>query len=105
MTKIQTIYFPDDTLLNEIDKIRWRDHKSRSQIVNIALEEYVKHHKDGNEQYTLDQPVLATPAFFRDVEVWRKYFEKLPAKEQDEHMFKIQEINGCFKGRFGVSAI
>lgn len=101
MTKIQTFYCNNEDLLEEVNKIKWREKKSFSEINTLALEEYVKHHKEGNEQYTLDSPVIATPAFFRDYKTIEKYFEKLTNKEEDEFKFKLQEWNGAFKKRFG----
>ena len=101
MAKIQSVYISDDKLLEDADKIRWRDHKSLSEIMNLALAEYVKNHKDGNEQYTLDDPVICTPAFFREHKVWEKYMLGLKPNEENDHKFQIQQLKFLFKKRFG----
>src|SRR5690348_12335023 len=101
MVVIKSVYWTNPELLQEADKIRWRDKKSFSEIVNLALDEYVKHHKDGNEQYTLDDPVICTPSFFREHAVWEKYFNALKPQEEADHKFKIQQLKFLFKKRFG----
>jgi len=49
-----SVYF-DEQQIENIDEIRWREKKSRSEMVRIAVEEYIKNHKDGNNLFTLDK--------------------------------------------------
>lgn len=105
MTRIQTIYVKNEELWSSVEKIRWRDKKSISELVSRALEDYVKHHLDGNETYTLDDPIIATPAFFRSFSIWEKYYLGLKDNEEADHRFKLQELIGLHKKRFGRSSI
>lgn len=79
-----------------------RDNKSFSQIANLAMEEFVSNHLDGNEQYTLDHPLIATPALFRDYPTWATYYNHLLNNEEEKHRFKLQELLQLHYKRFGV---
>ena len=35
-------------------KIRWREHKSMSEIVRKAINEYIEKHSEGNDSFRLD---------------------------------------------------
>ena len=40
--------------IEELDKIRWREHKSMSEIVRKAIVEYIEKHVEGNDTFKLD---------------------------------------------------
>ena len=92
-------------LLERFKAISIRDRKNMNEIMQEMITKYLKIHENGNEQYTLDDPTMAYPAFGRDYAVLEKYFLGLPDKEQDDHKFKIQEWAGAYKKRFGESPL
>lgn len=91
--------------LERLKKVSHRDGKNVNNIFQEFAETYLKIHEDGNEQYTLDDPVMAYPAFGRPYSVIEKYFLNLKDTEFEEHKFKLQEWCGAFKVRFGVYPI
>ena len=102
MVKIRSTYWKDEELLNEAEKIRWREGKSFSEINELAMTEYVKNHKEGNSQFTLDNVIKATPAFMKPIEYWREYYNTLNENEEEDIRFKLQELIGLHYQRFGV---
>ena len=101
---IQSIYIPTESqeIVEELDKIRWREHKSMSDIFLIAAKEYVQRHKDGNEQMRLDSPELeAIPQFHANSGIIHGHMSKRLGNEEDEYKYKIQEWKHAFKERFG----
>jgi len=67
---------------------------SMRQIIETELTEYLKTHKDGNPQYTIDQfkdpDFIACPAFFRSFSTWDYYFKRQTPDELEK--FKNQII-------------
>lgn len=92
----------DEKVYTEFAELKWRDKKSESQLIMAAVKEYLEHHKDGNEQMTLDDPIIATPSMFRPYKIIEDYMMKCKDNEYEEHKFKLQEWIGAFKKRFGV---
>ena len=92
-------------LLERFKKICIRDRKNMNEILQEQIEKYLKIHEDGNEQYTLDDPIKATPAFFRDYPVWEKYYQNLQNPEEPDHRFKIHELLNLHRKRFGKTSI
>lgn len=72
-----------------------------SDIVLEAMKEYAANHKDGNTQFKIDDPVYAAPMLWRDLPVWKLHFQNLLDNEEERYKFKLQELNGLFKNRFG----
>ncbi len=87
-TPFFTIYLTNPKLIENLEKIKWREHKSQSQLGREAIEEYVKNHADGNDTFTLDQfqepDFKACPAFFRNSETWWNHLLKLDEKQHKE---------------------
>ena len=101
---IQSIYIPSEKqeVVEKIDIIRWREHKSMSDIILEAMIEYVQRHQDGNNQMRLDSPDLhAVPQFFSHIENIRIHLSKRLDNEKDEYKFKIQEWAGVYEERYG----
>ena len=80
-------------MMDEVDKIQHRERKSFSTITKMALAEFVAHHKEGNDTYTLDMfdtdDFSATPAFFRPPDVWKAWLGKCSEqtyKKMDEQI-------------------
>ena len=107
MTEYQTFSVPeeDKKWFKEFLELKWRDKVNESELIRKAMKEYYENHKDGNDQTTLDSPVICTPAFFRGPKVIQKYFLKCLDNEFDSHRFKLCEWNHAFKMRYGQSAI
>lgn len=103
MAKVESFSVKDEDndMFEKFKELRWREKKSTSELFMEAVKEYMTKHADGNFQYTLDDPVLATPAMFRDYHIWSKYYMNLKAGEEDDFKFKIQELKGLHKKRFG----
>ena len=107
MASIKTFSVKDEDqkIYNEFQELKWRDKKSESELIMQAIKEYFENHKDGNDQMTLDDPIVCTPAFFRDSKTIRDYFSKCNNNEFENHKFKLQEWIAAFKMRFGESPI
>ena len=76
--------------IEELDKIRWREHKSMSEIVRKAIDEYIEKHAEGNDTFRLDTWVnnsefKAVPTILeRDGEKWFKYVQSCNEVERRE---------------------
>ena len=93
-------------LLERFKAVSIRDRKNMNEIMQEMIIKYLKVHEDGNEQYTLDDPTVAYPAFGRDYAILEKYFlNHVKDSDFDDIKFKLQEWAGCFKKRFGVSPL
>ena len=100
---IQTIYIPESKqpILEALETIRWREHKTMSEMILEAMKEYAENHKDGNTQFLITDPIYATPSFMATLDSWKIHFEKLIDNEEPLYKFKLQELSGLFKKRFG----
>lgn len=100
---IQSIYIPEDKqhILEALDTIRWREHKSMSDMILEAMKEYAENHEDGNTQFKINDPVYAAPMLWRNLSVWKIHFQNLLDNEEERYKFKLQELNGLFKKRYG----
>lgn len=88
MAKLKGFSIPDKDLsvMTEIEKIRWREHKSESAIIVDALKEYIDRHKDGNSTFTLDHwqsdiNFKARPAIGAKINTIRAYYKQLSKTE------------------------
>ena len=76
----------DERLVSEMDEIRWRERKSFNEMLNKAVNEYIEHHKEGNETFKLDQwqddpDFLALPATMASKEKWQRYVSECNNEE------------------------
>jgi len=90
--------------LEQLDEIRWREHKSKTQILRLAVLEYIKGHLNGNSTFKLDQwtdnpNFRAVPTIMADTDNWDKYLENCNPEELKDLQFrfsrcaeKIQEL-------------
>ena len=103
MAKTHTFSIKDEDIkeFDEFCELKWRDKKSESELIVTAIKEYNKNHKEGNEQTTLDNPIICTPAFFRDSKIIHDYMMKCKDSEFSTHKFKLNEWNHAFKQRYG----
>jgi hypothetical protein len=74
----------------ELEKIRWREHKERTEILRIAIQEYVRNHAEGNSTFKLDNwninpEFKAMPALIKPKEEWTEFLkENTDKKERDD---------------------
>jgi len=81
-----SVYF-DEQQIENIDQIRWREKKSRSEMVRIAVEEYIKNHKDGNNLFTLDKwntnpEFKAIPALLSNLTTWKNFILEHTSRDE-----------------------
>ena len=79
----------EQTVKDFID-IQFREHKSFSNLVNIALFEYVSNHKDPLHEY--ESGVLIAPKFFEGVDIWSLWLKKLTDKEFKNWDLHLNEL-------------
>ena len=92
-------------LVDRFKDLSNRDKKNMNAMLEVLMEKHLAEHESGNEQYTLDNPVYCTPAFFRDFAIINNYFSTCSEEEASKHKFKLQEWNQAFKNRYGESAL
>jgi len=72
-------------------------------IIEQQIDEYLKIHKDGNPQFTLEQfedpNFIACPAFYRDATAWENYMKQATPEELDKLRRQIITIDKKL-GRF-----
>ena len=87
----------DPTEMNMMEEIRWREHKSMSEIVRKAISEYIKSHGSGNETFKLDNwenpDFKAIPTILSRSESWYHYLEECTEQELTDIMLKTMSIN------------
>ena len=90
-----------EELLNALDKIPEIGRKSKSALLEMALEEFVlKHGKSKNPQTTItlfdNENILAIPSGFADLNDWKKFY-KLIDKDSysnwDKHLNTINNLH------------
>ena len=83
----------EQTVKDFID-IQFRQHKSFSNLVNIALFEYVSNHKDPLHEY--ESGTLIAPKFFEGGDIWNLWFSKLTDaefKKWDLHLATLLSLS------------
>jgi hypothetical protein len=40
--------------LDQLEEIRWREHKDLSEMLRLAVQEYIRNHAEGNDTFKLD---------------------------------------------------
>ncbi len=70
------------------------NHISFSQYLGVASAEYYKNHKTGMYKITdFDTDSIATPQFYSEIDLWKKYIEKIP-RNQIKHLQKRHQQLG-----------
>ena len=85
-----------------LDEIRWREHKSRSELVRRAIEDYLKTHGSGNDTYKLDNwkedpDFQAVPAYYTDIETWINHYRNANEKDRTQLRIRAIELQKKFK--------
>ena len=72
-------------MYEELKMLALKERVSVKDLITNQLEDYIKKHKDGNPQFTLEQfsdkNFLACPAFYRDNAAWYSYCSKANPQE------------------------
>ena len=98
---IDSFSYPLDkqNVLEEFNNLAEKEGISKSKLLFSLLETYVKEHKDGNPQFTIDQfadpDFLACPAFYRDNRTWNHFLSKQNPQELENfktHLIMIDKI-------------
>lgn len=68
---IPVSFYVDPEELEALDQIRWRERKSMSEMVRIAMDEYIRNHSEGNDSFTInkwieDPNLQAIPQLFSE---------------------------------------
>ena len=86
----------------ELEKIRWRERKERTEILRTAIQEYIRLHGEGNDSFKLDDWNLnpnkqAIPNLFsEDSKIEQDYITS--NKEEKQRRFKnAQRILQIYK--------
>ena len=87
----------DMPIYNECKKILMKNGITLKKFLNAKIEEYVKHHLTGNEQFQITQwldnaDLKATPALFSDNRIWKEHADKLDKHEFYELEKKAMEL-------------
>lgn len=69
----------DDELYQDLKMLALKERVAVKDLITSMVGEYVKVHKDGNPQYTMDQfedpDFIACPAFYRKQSIWEHYMD------------------------------
>jgi len=80
-------------MYEELKMLALKEHVTLKSLISRELTEYVKKHKDGNPQFTIDQfkdpGFIACPAFYRDALTWEFYCKRQEPKELDKLINQI----------------
>lgn len=81
-----------------LEKIRWREHKERTEILRVAIQEYVRNHAEGNSTFKLDKwnedpNFKAIPTILSRSEIWYKYLEECSPEERLQIQIQANHIN------------
>jgi len=90
--------------LNLLEEIRWREHKSESEIIRLAIQEYIKGHAEGNETFKLDTwndnpDFQAVPTIHASLDKWGKYYDDCNPQEKIKLNVELTKILKIFNNR------
>jgi hypothetical protein len=85
-----------------LEQIRWREHKERSEIIRMAIQEFVRLHGEGNDSFKLDEwhlnPTLeAIPNLFASDEKHKKDYQTSNKEERIRRFKNAQRIIQIYK--------
>ena len=97
----------DPIILAEFDKVRLREHRSRSEILSESIKEYVNVHKEGNDSLKItnwvnDPGLLAVPNTMSRKEDWASYIDKEDPKVLPKIVNQIDFIKSQINQKLGV---
>jgi hypothetical protein len=78
----------DEEKYQELKMLALKERTQVKTLVSKLIEDYLKQHKDGNPQFTIDQfedpDFVACPAFYRDKNSWKNYMQKATPEELEK---------------------
>ena|SRR3990167_10836986 len=78
----------DEAKYHDLKMLALKERTEVKALLTGLVEEYLKVHKDGNPQFTLEQfkdpDFVACPAFYRDGQTWENYMKKAEPKELEK---------------------
>ena len=94
--KIVTSIIMEQEEQDELDQIRWRERKSKNDVMRRAIQEFIQNHKSGNNTFRLDDwnnnpDFQAVPTFFSDIDTWVEYYKE--SNEQDRTSMRIRAMD------------
>lgn len=94
---INTSIYVEGQQLDDIEEIRWRDRKSKSEIFREAIDEYIRNHKEGNDAFKLDDwqtdpNFKAIPSLFGADEKWKLCFKNSNFEERTKLMIRLKYL-------------
>jgi hypothetical protein len=104
---VPTSFAIDSSLLQPFDDICYREHKSRSEIVNEFVGQFIKAHSEGNDSFKIHQWVnnpqmLAVPNTMSRKEDWVKYVGEEDSKELQKLGNQIDFIRSEINQKLGL---
>ena len=86
----------------ELEKIRWREHKERAEILRIAIQEYIRSHAEGNDTFKLDTwnkdpEFQAVPTFLSTREKWLQYYKDSNEKDRTRLRIQVMDLSKIFR--------
>src|SRR6476659_7840114 len=91
----------DQNELKILEEIRWRERKSLSAMVRMAIDEYIKAHAEGNSTFKLDQfqdpNFRAVPTIHADREKWISHYKDSNREDRVKLNIKINDLQKVFK--------
>ena len=90
-------FYVDPEQKKILEDIRWREHKTFSEIVRKAVDEYISKHADGNDTFKLDKwsenpDFQITPAFDSASLTWSAFLKDCNKQELVDKSIKAKEI-------------
>lgn len=82
-------FYLDTDIATALNDIKWRERKSMSEIVRLAVQDYIKAHAEGNYSFKLDNwqvdPTFqAVPTILSDPIKWYDYLKECSPDERSK---------------------
>ena len=96
--------YMDDVVMEALEEIHWRERKSISELVRLAVEEYAERHKEGNSSFKIDiwtqnPDFIAVPTMLASREKWQHYIAECNNKELTQLGVQSGYIRGLVEMR------
>lgn len=90
-------FYVDPEQRKILEEIRWREHKSFSEIVRKAVDEFIKAHQQGNDTFRLDNwqddpEFQAIPTILAHSTKWFSYLKDCPKEDLTQIAISAKNI-------------
>ena len=80
-----------------LEEIRWREHKELTEVIRLAIQEYIRNHAEGNETFKMDDwqtdpNFKAIPSLFGADEKWKLCFQNSNFEERTKLMIRLKYL-------------